>query len=74
MNGTGRASIRRMKKRRFEIAALAALILFAAADRPSLPAAPDIASIADVFPANIDTVRDVGVVAVKLVVLIADGV
>ncbi len=63
-----------MRKRRFEIIALAALILLAAADRPSLPTAPDLATIAEIMPADIDTARDVGVVAVKLIVLIADGV
>ncbi len=57
-----------MKKRRIEIAVLALLMLFAAADRPALPAAPDLYQVADFAPQRVATARDLGMIAIKLFV------
>ena len=60
-----------MKKRRIEIAVLAALMIFAAAERPSIER-PTIALSSRVYqvgefaPQRIETLRDLGVVAAKL--------
>ncbi len=62
-----------MKKRRIEIAVLAALILFAAGNRPAIPkTSVDMSSamvaVGDFTPQRIEGVRDLGLVAVKLVI------
>ena len=57
-----------MRKRRFEIAALAALIALAAAERPSIEVAPTMVQVADLAPQRVETVRDLGLIAVKLLV------
>lgn len=62
-----------MKKRRIEIAVLGALILFAAAERPSLTGASlDLQSavyqVEGFAPRRVETVRDLGIIAAKLLV------
>jgi hypothetical protein len=62
-----------MKKRRAEIVALALLVLFAVAERPSLTRpsidfGPTLYQVGDLAPQRVETVRDLGVIAIKLVV------
>ena len=59
-----------MKKRRIEIVALAALILFAVAERPhvAIDVPATLYQVGDFAPQRVETVRDLGVIAVKLLV------
>ena len=57
-----------MARRRLEIIALAALILFAAAERPSIGIPAATYQVADFAPQRVETVRDLGLIAVKLAI------
>ena len=57
-----------MTRRRLEIIALAALILFAAAERPSVGTPATTYQVADFAPQRVETVRDLGLIAVKLAI------
>ena len=61
-----------MKKRRIEIAVLAALMLFAGIERPSVDVRMPTYQVGDFAPQRVETVRDLGAIAVKLLMTCID--
>lgn len=62
-----------MNKRRLEIALLAALIVLATAERPAIVDAaielrPTMYQVGEFAPQRVETVRDLGIIAVKLLI------
>ena len=57
-----------MRKRRLEILILAALVVFATAELPSVGGSLPTYQVADLAPQRIEGVRDLGLIAAKLLV------
>ncbi len=57
-----------MSKRRLEILILAALVVVASAELPSVGGAPPTYQVADFAPQRVEGIRDLGLIAAKLLI------